>query len=248
MDSKQKICPFCEEVFNVTEIKDHIGIAHLSLDSGDFKEDTQFMCVECSTHFISEISLERHKKFSHSKVEEIHEKEVHRGEQIQCPKCTKTFAQPSGLRYHLETFHEGCLPAAAKKRGRPKSVRHNQIDIRNQRWKCQQCHHTFATYSSRRQHVRSIHKGLRLQCTKCTKSFTQHNNLIFHMRSVHDGILLKCPRPDCKTTFTRNENLQKHLMSVHDGIRHECSQCDKSFVQKNHLRAHVEKKHQSTQP
>ena len=77
MDSKEKICPFCEGIFGISEIKDHIGIEHLGLQSGDFiekEEAPQFQCDVCSTSFITEISLQRHLKFSHSKVEQSGEK------------------------------------------------------------------------------------------------------------------------------------------------------------------------------
>ena len=72
MDSIEKICPFCEGIFGISEIKDHIGIEHLGMQAGDFIEETssQFKCEHCPTSFISELSLQRHVKFSHSKVKE----------------------------------------------------------------------------------------------------------------------------------------------------------------------------------
>ena len=52
MDSKEKICPFCEGIFGISEIKDHIGIEHLGIESEYFtekEEALQFQCEVCST-------------------------------------------------------------------------------------------------------------------------------------------------------------------------------------------------------
>ena len=40
MGNIEKICPFCEKIFDEDLIKDHIGIEHLGLETGAFQPPT----------------------------------------------------------------------------------------------------------------------------------------------------------------------------------------------------------------
>ena len=175
MDSEAKICPFCEGIFGFSEIKDHIGIEHLGLQSGAFIEEenaSQFQCEVCSTSFISEISLQRHVKFSHSEeVEKCGEKSIDKegniakstlkGERLDCPKCSKTFTKRYDLRAHMRVVHEGI------------------------KLYCPKCEKSFTHGNYLRCHIRAIHDGIKLDCPKCEKSFAHKRHLQSHVRLVH---------------------------------------------------------------
>ena len=175
MDSEAKICPFCEGIFGFSEIKDHIGIEHLGLQSGAFIEEeeaSQFQCEVCSASFISEISLQRHVKFSHSEeVEKCGEKTIDKegniakstlkGERLDCPKCSKTFTKRNNLRAHMKAIHEGI------------------------KLTCPKCEKSFTQGYNLRCHMKAIHDGIKLKCSKCDKSFGYKNNLKIHMKRMH---------------------------------------------------------------
>ena len=245
MNSKEKICPFCKGIFSFSEIKAHIGIEHLGLQSGDFIEEkpaSQFRCEVCSTQFISEISLERHVLFSHSKVEKCSEKTIgneediiaksnpkrlgignpehkknnRKGGRLNCPKCSKTFTEGHNLRSHIRIIHE--------------RIRLN----------CPKCEKSFAHKRNLRLHMRTAHDGIKpslLDCPKCSKTFTQKQCLQTHLRAVHDGIKLDCPK--CEKSFTQRHNLQSHMRIIHEGIKLDCPKCEKSFAHKRHLQSHI---------
>ena len=249
MNSKEKICPFCEGIFCITKIKEHIGIEHLGYQSKDFieeKEVSQFQCEVCSTQFISEISLQRHVKFSHSKVEKCSEKTIdkedsivksnhklgignheqkknkrnRKGGRLNCLKCSKTFTEGHNLRSHIRIIHEGI------------------------RLDCPKCEKSFAHKRNLQLHMRIVHAGILLNCPKCSKTFTQEHNLRTHMMIVHEGIKqssFDCPK--CTKTFTQKHSLQTHMRVTHDGIKLNCTKCEKSFSHKHHLRTHMKTKH-----
>ena len=45
---------------------------------------------------------------------------------------------------------------------------------------------TFAHTEGLKNHVRTIHEGIRYQCDYCEKSFTQQNNLKLHIKNTHE--------------------------------------------------------------
>ena len=170
MASKEKMCPFCEEVFNDTEIKAHIGIAHLSFENGDFIKEhakSQFQCKECSMRFISKVSLERHVRLLHSKSQASltpDSKVIKKNPSWKCNTCNKYFAAKASLNLHVKTIHQRI------------------------RFKCEECNETFGSYASRIDHVRSVHRGLDLPCPSCGKTFTKYQNFHLHLKSFRKGI------------------------------------------------------------
>ena len=216
MDSKEKICPFCEAIFGISEIKDHIGIEHLGLQSGDFiekEEASQFQCEVCSTSFISEISLQRHVQFSHSKVEKNVEKTIDKEDSI-----AKTNPKKLGI-------------------GNPER-KYTRLD---KRLECPNCDKTFTRKHNLRNHIRTIHEGIKLDCPKCEKLFTRKEYLQSHIRTIHDGIKLDCPK--CDKSFTRGPNLRAHVKRFHEGLKLKCSKCDKTFGYQNNFNNHLKTMH-----
>ena len=230
MDSKEKICPFCEGIFGISEIKDHIGIEHLGLQSGDFiekEEAAQFKCEVCSTSFISEISLQKHAKFAHSKDEKCGKKTIDKEESIAkfnpkmkawiCETCNKRFTTKSAMTFHKKTIHRG------------------------ERLNCPKCSKTFTQTDILRSHIRITHEAIKLDCPKCEKSFGRKHHLNTHMRTVHDGIKLDCPK--CDKSFTQGHSLRAHVKRFHEGLKLKCDKCDKRFGYKDNLKAHMKRTH-----
>ena len=101
MCSVDRICPFCEIVFNEDKIKEHIAIQHLgiipeytenqvhetkkSIELSVKLETADFLqCEYCGKRFLSEINLQKHQKSLHKtlKNSETNKK---------CKACKKTF-------------------------------------------------------------------------------------------------------------------------------------------------------------
>ena len=68
----QKICPFCEKIFDQDLIKDHIGIEHLGLKAElkTIKEEVKcFECEKCDEIFNEESDLKIHQNISSSELQ-----------------------------------------------------------------------------------------------------------------------------------------------------------------------------------
>ena len=114
MDSKEKICPYCEGIFSVTKIKDHIGIEHLGLIQKpeppvEDLTEIKFQCEQCPAHFIRNTSLEKHKRIVHSNCVKFHSviktkvpKSDPKRRVYKCPHCLKCYNWNYNLNRHLK--------------------------------------------------------------------------------------------------------------------------------------------------
>ena len=191
MDSKEQTCPFCHDVFSIADIKDHIVIAHFHLKSGnpDFpnKEEkdqssSQFQCEECFTEFVSELSLERHLKFSHEKSDSnelgkskfldnvLEPRVILNVKKHTCSECHKSYTQSHNLKSHVKKKHSirksksgsGSFPDPSTKAGvdKTKSTLAAYLDPKVILIKlsvCQECSLTFKTESDLKLHLKTIH-------------------------------------------------------------------------------------------
>ena len=94
MEGYQKVCPFCNLAFDENEIQIHIGIEHLGIAPEDFERiektkspinqeiiqnikdinaktiettSLRFQCEYCEKSFLTNLSLQKHQKFVHSR-------------------------------------------------------------------------------------------------------------------------------------------------------------------------------------
>ena len=100
----EKICPFCEGIFDQELIKEHIGIEHLGMETGAFqpvevsasngetKEDS-FVCKECKEKFTSESDLKIHQNIAHPCFK------------FACEKCDKRFISEHSFNLHVKVVH-----------------------------------------------------------------------------------------------------------------------------------------------
>ena len=191
MDSKEQICPFCHDVFSIAEIKDHIVIAHFHLKSGNSnfieeekdQSNPQFQCEECCTEFVSELSLERHMKFSHEKSDSnelansqcldnvLEPRVILNVKKHSCSECHKSYTQSHNLKSHVKKKHSigksksgsGSFPEPTTKAGvdKTKSTLAAYLDPKVILIKlsvCQECSLTFKTKSDLKLHLKTIHK------------------------------------------------------------------------------------------
>ena len=96
MVENQKVCPFCELVFNEDKIKDHIGSKHLgipTINGNIIKEEKKHICEK---DFLCEASLQKHQKFLHPKRN-----------RFACDICRKSYNKRYNLKMHKHISHEG---------------------------------------------------------------------------------------------------------------------------------------------
>jgi len=110
------------------------------------------------------------------------------------------------------------------------------------------CKKQFGTNFSLKRHRRVVHQNIRLSCKEegCDLTFASKRNLVNHVRGVH----LKernciCEEEGCGEKFVTKVNLERHRRGVHVKERlFKCADCEKDFLRKDNLKAHIQTAHQ----
>ena len=91
-------------------------------------------------------------------------------------------------------------------------------------------------------HENTKHKETEKFCCKdCGKQFTYKGNLKDHVNSIHLGIKHRCDQ--CDKEFTSLSNKTTHIKSVHNQIRYPCNMCNYQAKQKSNLNSHKKSAH-----
>ncbi|ELT89996.1 hypothetical protein CAPTEDRAFT_37481, partial [Capitella teleta] len=162
-----------------------------------------------------------------------------------CSICGKKFRSGTSLRIHMRFHTEGhkqCEDCGQLFQTRcameyHQSQRHDPKRPRN--FVCELCGKGFRLSSILQQHIRLHCKEKRFNCAEC--DFTTHYDgcLRLHMKHKHDPNRVKVECPQCGTLLASNSELKLHLQR-HAGIKtNKCTVCDKSFVTRSQLAAHV---------
>ena len=114
MDESGKVCPFCEVIFVVDKIKDHIGKEHLGImpdnseqENHQYHRDSkkELYCETCAKSFLCSTSLEKHGQFVHPEsIKFSHDKNQRKT--WKCDRCGKTYFQRCKLKDHVQTIHK----------------------------------------------------------------------------------------------------------------------------------------------
>ena len=133
----EKICPFCEKVFDEELIKDHIGIEHLGLESGAFHSSNEeiseatFDCKDCDEKFTNESDLKIHQNIAHPSFK------------YDCEKCDKRFLSERSLKMHLKVLHSNEKQESSKTNPTI-SVKLEVLDLDLNKNKCKKCAKVFS--------------------------------------------------------------------------------------------------------
>ena len=173
----EKICPFCDKIFDQELIKDHIGIEHLGLETGAFQstdvsESNTFDCKDCNEKFTSESDLK------------IHRNIVHPSFKFACEQCDKRFLSERSVNMHVKVVHSNQVEKQDSSKAdfivsvkqeilvqSPKQDRLNmdkETSENQQGYICKKCPKKFVDKSNLKRHVRSIHQGHRFKCKICS--------------------------------------------------------------------------------
>ena len=106
---------------------------------------------------------------------------------------------------------------------------------------CDQCAYQGKTKGLLRKHKIVHHEKRRHYCDQCDYMATDKKGLKIHMEAKHFDVRYPCDL--CDHQATQPGNLKKHKDSVHFKIKHKCHLCTLQFSQDGHLRKHLRLKH-----
>ena len=166
-------------------------------------------------------------------------------EHLKCEKCDKVFQKYKSLWNHNNLLHKEntcniCLKIFNGTKILKAHVKECHEERKNQ---CELCSQSFAKACYLRDHINSIHRGLKMfQCDVCNEQFTRRNGLKRHNEAKHTKIKnFQCSL--CDAAFGRNHLLKDHIRVLHDGIKEKCKYCDETFSHKSDLSRHNSKVH-----
>ncbi|XP_030760644.1 zinc finger protein OZF-like [Sitophilus oryzae] len=193
---------------------------------------------KCSRPMCNKTFLLKHHLTTHEKT--------HTGERPHvCVHCGKSFTHKYCLNTHL-LLHSNERPyqcPECKKRFTLKHhlMSHTNVHRRERPFHCGECGKSFPLKKQLITHEK-YHKGERpYVCKDCGDTFAQENHLVMHLR--FHGSLTSFVCRDCGATFTRKFELDNHE-KLHGKQPLICPTCNKEFLQKRTLLAHI-KSHES---
>lgn len=89
----------------------------------------------------------------------------------------------------------------------------------------------------------------KIRCTPCHKNFNNKEELIVHKKLKHSN---ECDM--CDGVYHSKQNLKEHKLRIHNSIVgspmkiFKCTQCEKDYLRKVHLEAHINSKHSGIRP
>ena len=105
----EKICPFCEVIFDQELIKDHIEIEHLGLETEAFQSTNEIGCNDCDKKFTSQSDLKIHQNIAHPSFK------------FACEKCEVRFLSESSLNLHSK-LPKQCVQIMLKRKTRLRAI------------------------------------------------------------------------------------------------------------------------------
>ncbi|ROT38007.1 putative zinc finger protein [Sodiomyces alkalinus F11] len=138
---------------------------------------------------------------------------VHKGTQMDCPFCDRSFVTATGLAHHLESG--GCRKAPFLSRDRVYEIvrrqdPHGAISKNLLDW------HGSSEYEA----TSASWNGDFYECVLCHREFNSLHGLNMHLKSpVHQQSLYHCPNRGCRSDFKSLAGLINHLESESCGYK-----------------------------
>ena len=202
----------------------------VKLESIDLVLLSKMKCTDCGSFFVSEESLQEHKK------------QIHKSK-----NSDQSEVEP-------EAFKKVKIPSSKTKGSEKQSEWNQEIDPTDGiiKFKCEECGKFCITELGIRKHTAYIHQNAEIKnsfkisgnnCEKCNKSFASKSNLNTHIKSVHENVQYNCDK--CDKSFSLKHHLKHHIESIHENVQYICDKCDKSYSWKASLEEHIKSVHKS---
>lgn len=168
---------------------------------------------------------------------------------VNCTECDRQFADRTGLRYHINHFHNKVKNYECDLCGRYFSCKRiitNHllgVHLREKRLVCDQCPKRFSTDSALYMH-RKVHSDILLfTCQICKRKFRSLTKLKVHITTHTKEKNYFCAI--CNKGFAIRNNLTKHMHTHSKSFDFKCHKCDYAANQRRYLFEHIKRSHKN---
>ena len=226
-------------------------------------EIEKLKCNKCEMQFYSNALLKKHKKKFHRRIVKdkktnvtvecpdcnLKHKFLAEKVKLNCDFCDKVFSNNICLKNHQRKIHKYyCLACKETFTSKILLCRHKieKHDLKSKTFKCNQCDKVYSGYSAKiilQNHITSVHKGKRFQCQKCNKIFKCNTSLGRHVLTFHTVQRGRSQCELCEKSFINHQKLKSHIESVHQDLKYPCDLCKMICQSSDKLTKHKYKVH-----
>ena len=191
---------------------------------------------------------------------QLHVKLAHRDdpETLSCPDCDYKTTQKTILSKHrlkdcgnreaYKNSLENYLYSQRERKGKRKIMYSQNMTLsssfhegQSSRFSCNSCKFTANSNYRLKEHINSMHRGIKFSCPLCDFKGNRADYLVSHQNVMHRGIKFPCPECDYRASTARK--LKIHINYKHKGIKFQCPDCDFSAPRKFDIQRHTKRKH-----
>lgn len=203
-------CIHCKKVYkNKSNLRSHLAYNHRSKQTAAISEGSAtktFHCKHCDKIFNRRLHYEHHLR--------NHRKDT----PFFCKTCQSGFNAKPELLLH--------------KRNNPQC----QNAPKSKQFLCTYCGKYFERKNSLTIHTRIHTNEKPFECIECGKSFIMKSTLREHMNSIHLGVkAYACPVEGCDKQFGFASGLRQHRLNMHEPPKFKCPFCERMFAKKIHM-------------
>lgn len=186
-----------------------------SLNISAIEEQTSIQCTFCTYKTSNKSNFNKHK----TNVKCSSNKPVPKSTKFICHHCSKEYKTQYGLSLHCK--------------------KHDNVF----QYKCDTCQKGYNQMAQFKAHLVSHTRALGAKCNTCKEYFSTTGSLKRHQETCagcttsQSVDAFQCDK--CNAEFSRKYSLLYHSRSAHDSYRYKCVQCEKGFLWRSSLKAHM---------
>lgn len=213
MASKLRFCPFCPDIFDQTEIKDHIGMTHFKPiilgDQNQHVKEALLTSLGLNPMVLSEkLTPEDLQNYGLVIDQSINQNSLHGKDGLAKKKRKLKYGKTFPSKRIKEEFMEEYV-VTKDQVSEDINVKMEAIDDSELKIKPE----PGLDQSWIDQSVDFKHEVTQFQCAKCSIMFKHKNHLVRHVQSVHEGLRFPCKL--CPMIYSRQDGLVYHLRTKH---------------------------------